>query len=789
MLHIMGGVTAILLWMVWAQPLGAAQKPDAAANEAGQFVLRYAEALAGSQVERWAAADLGCLGRQKRSHGEAGGTSRARAAQNCWDETLNAHAAMVAQEAETGVFQAVGRGAGLGLIHDRHRATDMWKEYPPAVFVSPAVVRRDEAPAPQLTIVRTGPTTAIALTGLAGTEPVGVRARAVDLKIVYQDPLTAPLALKADEVWWASGIQRRFGPVREVAVRFILVTGLRSFGYAADQAVLNEALPSAPRIPTTQYGYRPDAGRRIEGDGAGSGGGILKGELLMGSPRWWERADAQDWFREAVARAAHLPVAERGRLLTRLLLLDPADGPVHALRGADAYHAFLKQGIAKGALAAREEPALRRLAELYWTLQAQTWRQELTAVAEGYEPSAETLYQALASYEQLNGQNLAGPEERRKLGALSRWNNDPKSAVEIHERLLNETDRDDPFHAVVLSELAWDRLQWVSWERRYDHPWLAQAAVEAARAAERAEQPHERLYAEYALVVAESLMVPRDPGRFNQRLQLVRQELDRIPGVKGILGHLLANDLVKGLVADSATVVLPLPPRSAEVLDVAVHATPPRQDIVWSWNFDRDAPNAVPRGFTALTSVGAEAPEWRVLVDQEAPTPGQSVAQSRTCSVPDCADLLLAEEVRTTYPDVTIQFKDMSPDGQGEAGIAVAVRDLNNYYSVTVRPSAGLLTTRRVTEGVATMLGQVPVKLAPRAWHTLRVQRINFLHLDKGRLAVFLDGAQVAAVDDALLPQEGRVGLITLGRTTARFDTLHLLDLVSNRPLSGPAAY
>jgi hypothetical protein len=69
------------------------------------------------------------------------------------------------------------------------------------------------------------------------------------------------------------------------------------------------------------------------------------------------------------------------------------------------------------------------------------------------------------------------------------------------------------------------------------------------------------------------------------------------------------------------------------------------------------------------------------------------------------------------------------------------------------------------------------------------VQRINFLHLDKGRLAVFLDGAQVAAVDDALLPQEGHVGLITLGRTTARFDTLHLLDLVSNRPLSGPAAY
>ncbi len=90
---------------------------------------------------------------------------------------------------------------------------------------------------------------------------------------------------------------------------------------------------------------------------------------------------------------------------------------------------------------------------------------------------------------------------------------------------------------------------------------------------------------------------------------------------------------------------------------------------------------------------------------------------------------------------------------------------------------------------MATVLGQVSTKLAAKPWHTIRVQRINFLHLDKGRLAVYIDGAQVAAVDDAVLPREGQVGLIALGSSDAQFDSFHILDLVSNRTFSKPAAY
>lgn len=763
--------------------LTEAKEPVARRNDdTGRFVLHYADAFANGRIDEWAAADLACLSRRKQNPGMA----TKAAAEACWTATLQAHTAMTAQDAETGVFDAVGRGAGFGLLHDRHRASENWKDYPPAVFLSPPIVRRDHGPAPDLAVTRVSPSQPLALLHLAGHEAVTVRGQAVDVAIRYRDPLTAPLALRPEEIWWVSGTQRRFGPVREVEARFIVVSGLKKFGYPVDRAVMNEALPGAPLIPTTRYGLRPDAGRRFE---AVLSDTLIQGELRPGSARWWERDEAEASFRQAVNRALHLPAGERAALLTRLLLLDPADADVHAMRGDDSYLAFLRQGAAKGGLAARDETALWRQAELYWTVQAQTWRQELTAVSEGYEPAADALYRALASYDALAQQRRATHEQRRRWGALTRWNNDPTAALAIHEALLAELPPDSAEYGRVLADVAWDRVQWVSWERRYDHPWLDQAVSEAKRAAALLDAAHERLVADYVLVAVESLRVPRDVPAFNAHLERVKQDVGRIPGTKGMLGHLLANDLVKALTAEANAIVLPSPPRSQEVLDVAVHANPPKQDIVWQWNFDQDPPGATPAGFVALGTEGSESADWHVMTDPDGAGGNQLLTQAIRCAAPGCIHLLVAERVRTTYPDLTVQIRALDATGDGEAGLALAVRDARNYYTVTLQPSTGRVTARRVTDGVATVLGHTSVKLATRSWHTIRVQRINFLHLDKGRLGVYVDGAQVAAVDDAVLPQEGRIGLITIGAIAAQFDGLHLLDLVSNRPLSKPAAY
>ena len=765
----------------------AAPTTAASQHDAGRFVLQHVDALIHSHIDAWAAADLGCLNRARAMVVGSVPKLTPDLARRCWDDTLRGHTAMVSQQTESGVFNATGQGVGLGLLHDRHRATENWKNYPPAVFVSPPIILKGHAQIPQATVVRISPLQPFALSNIKEGSLVSVRGRAVDIKIVYPDPLTAPLALRPEEIWWVNGSQRHFGPVREVVARFIVVTGLRKFGFAADRAVMNEVLPGVPLIATTQYGLRPDNGRKF--DQADPTQALLKGELVRRSTRWWEPTDAEPLMQETLERAAHLTATDRADLLTRLLLIDPKHVDTHILRGEDAYQAFLKQGITKGGLAANDGAALQRIAELYWTIQAQTWRQELTSVAEGYEPAADALYRSLASYEALGQLHRATSEQRRRLGVLIRWNNDPTGALGIHEALLHDTAPDTAEYAKILTESAWDRIQFVSWNRRYDHPWLQQAQAEAKQAVELLTQPYDKLHAHYVLVAAESLSIPRNLNQFHQQMQQVKQDLDQIPGVKGLQGQLVANDLVKSLTPEASAIVLPSPPRSREVLDVAVHAHPPKQDILWQWSFDQDQPGQPPAGFLRLNRSAQDAAVWQVHDDQEATNGTQRLVQSFACSSSDCVRLLVADGIKTTYPDVTVQVRSPSIKDQSEAGIAIAVADANNYYAITLQTTAGLVTTRRVTDGVATVLGQVATKLSAKPWHTIRVQRINFLHLDKGRLAVFIDGAQVAAVDDAILPREGHVGLVALGSTDAQFDSLHILDLVSNRPFSKPAAY
>lgn len=751
------------------------------------FALRYAQALAHSQVDTWAAADLGCLIQARDAAGGRSTKLKVEMARRCWDETLRSHTAMVEQQVETGVFNATGHGVGLGLLDDRHRATEHWKEYPPAVFLSPSVVLQDQAPIPKLTVVGTSPKQRFALSSIQEGSLVSVPGHAVDIKIVYPDPLTAPLALRPEEVWWGNGSPRQFGPVHEVVARFIVVTGLRKLGFPTDRAVMNEGLPAGPLIATTHYGLRPDNGRKF--DHADPAQDIVKGELVLGSTQWWERLDAEPFMRAALKRAAHLTAEERADTLNRLLLIDPEDALTHSMRGNDSYQAVLRQGIAKGNLAARDDEALRSITELYWTIQAQTWRQEVTAVSEGYEPAADAIYRALASYETLVQQNRATPEQRRRLGVLTRWNNDPTGALGIHEALLRDSTPGTTDYATILTEMAWDRIQYVSWNRRYDHPWLTQAQAEAEEAIRLVRQPYNKLHAHYAQVAAESLSVPRNLDRFQERMKKVRQDLDQIPGVKGLHTQLVANDLVKSLTPEATAIVLPSPPRSPDVRDVAVHANPPKQDILWQWNFDHEEPGRIPAGFVGMGREDESAVVWEVHIDQDSSRGVQRLVRSPACARQHCVRLLVADEVRTTYPDVTVQVRGTRLADQSELGIAIAVTDRDNYYAITLQPESGLVTTRRVTDGRVTVLGQVTAKIASKAWHTMRVQRINFLHLDKGRLAVYVDGAQVAAVEDTVLPQAGRVGLIAMGPSAAQFDGLHVLDLVSNRTFSQPAAY
>lgn len=749
-----------------------------AGNESSRFALRYAEALASGRIDEWARLDLGCLSRLRQDKG-APSETRSTIMRTCYEDTVTAHRALIQEEIEPGILGPNGRGRSLGLLSETHRHADRWKTYPPALFLSPAVIQSDVKARPTVEVRTVSPSRPVAIQqGTAASATVS--GTLVELAVTYPDPFTAPLALAPGESWWASGTARRYQPVHSVVIRLVVAGNLRRLGYPEDRAVVNEALADAPQILATSYGMSA-TDEALQPD--------VRGQFVLGSARWWTRDLAGERYTAAVQRVPVTadPHAKRA-LLASLLLVDPTDPQVNAALGALEFETFLRTGLAHAGIGAGDEATKRRVAELYWNLQAQTWRQELTEVALGHSPAAEAFYGAFRALDVAVASGTATPELRRQLGVLHRWNNTVQEALALHESLLLEATTDD-VRGRLLLDMAWDRIQWVSWERRNDHPWLEQAQTEARQALELVHAPVERVLAAQALLVGEALSFTRTPEALQARLHVMKDHHEHLTGVTGLWPYLVGNDLVKALVPDGQHVTLPTPVRAPDVLNVEVHAKPPRQDIVWQWNFDQDVPDAPPSGFVMVSTPGADAPDWRVVADTESLTRGRLVVQSRPCPAADCAHLLLPERIRATYPDMTVQIQDVSINGGGDAGIALAVRDNGNFYAVTLNPSTGMVTTRRVSDGQVTVLGHTVAKLVTRPWHTLRVQRINFLHVDRGRLGVFVDGAQVAAVADAFLPDEGLVGLVTFGHTAAKFDGLHLLDLVSNRPLSGPAAY
>ncbi|WP_447979835.1 hypothetical protein [Candidatus Nitrospira bockiana] len=770
--------------------LASAAPGDAAGSGRGeraadpaQLALRYAEAFAAGQTTEWARRDLGCLHRKA--------VTDAAAAQRCWQDTLAAHRALVADDPEPGVFGAMGRGVGFGVLAERHRSSVLWREYPPGVFVSPAVVRQDAGSVPVVKIAKAWPTKRIALVLSKGAEPASVRGTAVDITVAYPDPMTAPLALKPDEVWWTNGALRRYGPVREVTARFVVVSGLRAHGYPRDAAVVNEALSDAPSLPGVEYGVPPEGHRVTEHAAGRASDGIIRGMLVPGSPRWWDRASADAAFQaglQGLSRATS--PRDRVAILTRLLLIDARDQAVNARLGRELYDEFLSEGLKRSGINAAEASSRDRLAELYWNLQAQTWRQELTAVAAGDEPAADALYGAIAALETAGVGPSAAPEIRRRLGTVYRWNNEGEAALRVHEALLKDLpDTEVAERGRVLAEIAWDRIQWVSWNRRYDHPWLGQAKDEAQQALAMVGAPEEKLLATESVLLVEALAVPRNLVALQASAALARQWHDQIAGVDKMWDHLIGNDVVKAVVPEAETITLLRSARSPDVLEVGIHARPPAQDILRHWEFDRDAVGHVPSTFSAVAVGESATAAWRVEQDPEAPSPPHVLAPSVACGSPQCWQLFLADVTPFEYPDVTAHVQVVSGGDSAGAGLALAGRDGQGLYAVIFLPASNTIVIQRIENGRAVLVGSAPVRPTKSGWHRLRVQRSNFVNVSLPRLEIYFDGTEVHAVTQDAIGEISRVGPVVQGDAVAKFDTVRVLDMVSNRPLSKPAAY
>jgi hypothetical protein len=203
------------------------------------------------------------------------------------------------------------------------------------------------------------------------------------------------------------------------------------------------------------------------------------------------------------------------------------------------------------------------------------------------------------------------------------------------------------------------------------------------------------------------------------------------------------------------------------------------------WTFDKDPVKSMPVGFVPLSFGAGTSAIWSVESDETAPSAPNVVLGRSGCEESACLRLLIAQGLEYEYPDLTMRIR--TADGAaGVGGFVFGVRDAQNFYAALVDLGAKRAQVIRVIEGVTTVLGQTAVTLKPIDWHSLRVQRNTIV--SKDFIEAFVDGVLVLSVEDQMLGT-GQVGLVTQGKTSLFFDTLHAVPLFSHRPLSSPAAY
>ena len=122
----------------------------------------------------------------------------------------------------------------------------------------------------------------------------------------------------------------------------------------------------------------------------------------------------------------------------------------------------------------------------------------------------------------------------------------------------------------------------------------------------------------------------------------------------------------------------------------------------------------------------------------------------------------------------------------GKAGLAYGVQDAQNFYAVVVEPKTNEVVAYVVKDGQPTEIARETLILKPSEWHFLRIQRNTIV--SKEFTEIFFDHHLLLDVYDQSF-RNGKIGLVAIGDGAFSFDNLRAMELLTNRPLSRPAAY
>ena len=185
---------------------------------------------------------------------------------------------------------------------------------------------------------------------------------------------------------------------------------------------------------------------------------------------------------------------------------------------------------------------------------------------------------------------------------------------------------------------------------------------------------------------------------------------------------------------------------------------------------DRMAVGAAPDGFKfARTGQGGPG-QWAVVADTTA-AGGRAIEQTSTDRTDYRFPLAIHEASSAVNLDAVIRFKAVAGKIDQAAGIAIRVRDGDNYYVVRANALEDNVRFYRVVQGRREQLEGANIKVTPNEWHTLG------LRAEGERFTVTYDGKTLYSAADKTFAAAGNIALWTKADSVTRFDQIKVTTL------------
>jgi hypothetical protein len=190
-----------------------------------------------------------------------------------------------------------------------------------------------------------------------------------------------------------------------------------------------------------------------------------------------------------------------------------------------------------------------------------------------------------------------------------------------------------------------------------------------------------------------------------------------------------------------------------------------------TWDFQSDAVNAPPGGFSfGRTGQGREG-RWIVVQDPTAPAGDHVLAQLDQDDTDYRFPVAVADAPVLKDLRLEVRCKQISGRTDQACGLVFRYRDENNYYVTRANALEDNVRLYHVLNGKRRQFGGWNGKVASQTWHTLAVEARG------DRFQVFFDGNPVIDAKDDTFKDAGKVGLWTKADSVTHFDALSVKPL------------